>query len=156
MGSPPILAGLNAGAHGTADFRVSARIVGYGQVVYNTVNFGDYATWNDYGEGTQIEPTVQDGFTDLEEIQKFTGVPYGLSQLELVYDLYQAREEYLNNATEESLLNQASSDINNLDFAPATTIIDQALGIPEPTTLPLLGVVLLLLMQRRWTTLRSR
>jgi hypothetical protein len=106
------------------------------------------ATWNDYGEGTQIEPTVQDGFTDLEEIQKFTGVPYGLSQLELVYDLYEAREEYLSNSTEESMLDVASNDINNLDFAPAQAIIDQALNIPEPTTLLPAGAALLMLRRR--------
>jgi autotransporter-associated beta strand protein len=71
---------------------------------------------------------VQNGFTSLEQIQQFTGVSYGLSQLELVYQLYQAREAYLNNSTEESQLSTASSDVNNLNFAPATTIIDQALG----------------------------
>jgi autotransporter-associated beta strand protein len=89
---------------------------------------GQVATWNDYGEGTMIEPTVQNGFTSLEQIQQFTGVSYGLTQLELVYQLYQAREAYLSNSTEESQLSIASNDINNLEFTPATTIIDSALG----------------------------
>jgi hypothetical protein len=40
------------------------------------------ATWNDYGEGTMIEPTVQNGFSSLQQIQAYTGVPYGLSQLQ--------------------------------------------------------------------------
>jgi hypothetical protein len=107
------------------------------------------ATWNDYGEGTQIEPTVQDGFTDLEEIQKFTGVPYGLSQLQLVYDLFLAREDYLSNATEEAMLSTAANDINNLDFNDAQTIIDQALGIPEPAALPALACIFLLMRRHR-------
>jgi hypothetical protein len=107
------------------------------------------ATWNDYGEGTQIEPTVQDGFTDLEEIQKFTGVPYGLSQLEEVYQLYEAREEFLNNSGDEALLNQASNDINNLDFTDAQTIINNVTGVPEPAVLPLVGGMFMLMYRRR-------
>jgi hypothetical protein len=107
------------------------------------------ATWNDYGEGTQIEPTVQDGFTDLEEIQKFTGVPYGLSQLEEVYQLYEAREEFLSNSGDEALLNQASNDINNLDFTDAQTIINNVTGVPEPAVLPLVGGMFMLMYRRR-------
>jgi len=107
------------------------------------------ATWNDYGEGTQIEPTVQDGFTDLEEIQQFTGVPYGLSQLELVYNLYEAREEFLGNTNEEAVLNQAANDINNLDFTDAQNIIDQVTGVPEPTLLlPVLAGAAMLMRRR--------
>jgi hypothetical protein len=114
------------------------------------------ATWNDYGEGTQVEPTVQDGFTDLEAIQKFTGVPYGLSQLELVYDLYEAREEFLGNANEEAILNQASSDINNLDFTDAQNIIDQVTGVPEPASmLPLVAGAALLLRRRGATKIAT-
>jgi hypothetical protein len=99
------------------------------------------ATWNDFGEGTQLEPTVQDGFTDLEAIQKFTGVPYGLSQLEEVYNLYEAREDVLGNAAKEALLDQAAGDINNLDFTDAQNLINQATGVPEPAMLPVLTVV---------------
>jgi hypothetical protein len=29
------------------------------------------ATWNDYGEGTMIEPTLQNGYRDLETLQDF-------------------------------------------------------------------------------------
>jgi hypothetical protein len=106
------------------------------------------ATWNDFGEGTQLEPTVQDGFTDLEAIQKFTGVPYGLSQLQEVYNLYEAREEFLGNTTKESLLDQAASDINNLDFTDAQALINQATGVPEPAVLPALAVMFALMRRR--------
>jgi hypothetical protein len=106
------------------------------------------ATWNDFGEGTQLEPTVQDGFSDLEEIQKFTGVPYGLSQLELVYNLYEAREQFLGNTSKESLLDQAASDINNLDFTDAQNLINQATGVPEPIMLPMLAAMFALHKRR--------
>ncbi len=87
------------------------------------------ATWNDFGEGTQIEPTVQDGFADLHRIQTFTGVPYGLSQLQLVYQLYQARQSVLGNAGKEATLDQAANAINGLDFNSAQTYINIATGV---------------------------
>ncbi len=94
------------------------------------------ATWNDYGEGTMIEPTVQNGFSSLQQIQKFTGVPYGLSQLQLVYQLYEAREKFLGNSTEEAVLNQTSSNINNLDFPDAQkSLADAVSSTPETISL---------------------
>jgi hypothetical protein len=92
------------------------------------------ATWNDYGEGTMIEPTVQNGFSSLEQIQKFTGVPYGLSQLQLVYQLYEARTELAGNTAGQTTLNQVSSDINNLDFTDAHSSLATALA-SVPTTI---------------------
>ena len=90
------------------------------------------ATWNDYGEGTMIEPTVQNGFSSLQQIQKFTGVSYGLSQLQLVYQLYEAREKFLGNSTEEAVLSQSSNDINNLDFPDAQkSLADAVSSTPE-------------------------
>jgi hypothetical protein len=107
-------------------------------------------TWNDFGEGTQLEPTVQDGYTDLEKIQKFTGVPYGPAELQLVADLYEARESALGNSAAEANLDQAANDINQLDFADAAAIIGLSpTFIPEPTALPALVVTLALLAYRR-------
>jgi hypothetical protein len=91
------------------------------------------ATWNDYGEGTMIEPTVQNGFTSLEQIQKFTGVPYGVSQLQLVYQLYEAREEFLGNSNEEAVLSQTSNDINQLDFTDAQKSLADAVSSAPAT-----------------------
>lgn len=49
------------------------------------------STWNDYGEGTTIEPTLEYGYKYLVELQKFTGVSYQQAELELVYRWYQLR-----------------------------------------------------------------
>ena len=79
-----------------------------------------------------IEPTVQNGFSSLQQIQKFTGVPYGLSQLQLVYQLYEARENFLQNSTEETVLSQTSNDINQLDFPDAQkSLADAVTSTPE-------------------------
>ena len=49
-------------------------------------------TWNDYGEGTMIEPTHEFGFTLLEHVQEFTGVDYTQNELQKIFDLYQLRK----------------------------------------------------------------
>ncbi len=49
------------------------------------------STWNDYGEGTTIEPTQEYGYCYLVQLQQFTGVKYDQSVLELIYQWYQAR-----------------------------------------------------------------
>ncbi|MBC7000738.1 glycoside hydrolase family 71/99-like protein [Cytophaga sp. FL35] len=58
-----------------------------------TSDFIQIATWNDFGEGTVIEPTKEFGFTYLEMLQDYTGVPYDTSDLQLALDLYHLRKE---------------------------------------------------------------
>lgn len=57
------------------------------------LDFLQLITWNDFGEGTMIEPTREFGFAFLEEIQKFTGVEYGLDELEMIHELYVKRKD---------------------------------------------------------------
>lgn len=50
-------------------------------------------TWNDWGEGTQIEPSVQFGYRDLELTQKMRGAPYKPADLRLPVLLYRLRKK---------------------------------------------------------------
>ncbi len=52
------------------------------------------ATWNDYGEGTMIEPTVELGYSYLEIIQKRKGVEYRPDDLRLPIKLYKLKKKY--------------------------------------------------------------
>ena len=52
------------------------------------------STWNDYGEGTIIEPTTEFGYQYLEIVQQFAGVSYTQSQLELIFRWYQAAKSH--------------------------------------------------------------
>ncbi len=52
------------------------------------IDFLQLVTWNDFGEGTNIEPTVEFGFQFLKEVQEYTGVSYSVADLERVYDWY--------------------------------------------------------------------
>ena len=60
-------------------------------------------TWNDWGEGTQIEPSVEFGYRDLEATQKerrrlTPSFPYTAADLRLPLRLYQGRKNAGTNA----------------------------------------------------------
>ena len=73
------------------------------------------ATWNDFGEGTMIEPTHEFGFSPLESVQGFTGVAYGLPELELIHELYLARKAHAGDPAAQTLLDEAFRLLVRLD-----------------------------------------
>lgn len=80
---------------------------------YN-VDYLQLVTWNDFGEGTIFEPTVETGYTYLETVQTFAGVSPDsdvIGHFETIYDLYQARKEY---ADTESIQEQLDLAFNYL------------------------------------------
>ena len=81
-------------------------------------------TWNDYGEGTMIEPTLDYQFSFLQTIQQYTGVKYTVTELQLIYKWYTLRVKYKGNAANEALLTQAYNYLVSLQVTQATTIID--------------------------------
>lgn len=81
-------------------------------------------TWNDYGEGTMIEPTLDYNFDFLVAIQQYTGVKYTVSELQLIYKWYTLRAKYKGNAATEKQLTQAYNDLVALKVSAATTIIN--------------------------------
>jgi len=76
-------------------------------------------TWNDYQAGTMVEPTVERGFDDLERIQKWTGVDYGRSDLELIFEYYQKKEKNKTNTATTAQLKEVYSSLLKLDVAGA-------------------------------------
>jgi hypothetical protein len=104
-----------------------------GQTLANTLSLAtsrnaDYlqlVTWNDFGEGTQIEPTVEDGFANLLQIQEFTGVSYGLTELELIHQYYLKRKELKNVAEAQPTLKRVFECLHDLDVATATELMNQ-------------------------------
>lgn len=81
-------------------------------------------TWNDYGEGTIIEPTVagtepttEYGFTDLGIVQNLrrqyldATFPYHTNNLVLALRLYHLREQYTNSAPVNAELNRVFTNI---------------------------------------------
>jgi len=70
------------------------------------------ATWNDYGEGTMIEPTKEFGYRYLEFLQAYYiknhEHPFHKNDLRLPLKLYQLRKKYQNNKSISRELDQAS------------------------------------------------
>ncbi len=81
-------------------------------------------TWNDYGEGTMIEPTLDYNFNSLQTLQAYTGVKYSLTELQLVYKWYTLRTKYAGNATVEAQLTKAYNDLAGLNVSGATAVIN--------------------------------
>jgi hypothetical protein len=100
--------------------------------LYNTykindnLNFLQLATFNDFGEGTMFEPTVETGFEYLKQIQQFAGVSYGEAELQLIYRLYTARKKYAGYAPIETMLDQVSTLLTELKVSDATDLLNSA------------------------------
>jgi hypothetical protein len=91
------------------------------------------ATFNDFGEGTMFEPTVETGFSYLHQLQVFTGAKdpnthqaLDESDLQFIYDLYLARKKYAGNAATEAMLSQVSNDLAAMQIGAAQSLFAQA------------------------------
>lgn len=81
-------------------------------------------TWNDFGEGTMIEPTVEFGYTFLTALQEFSKVSYKTEILELVYELYNLKQEVKNKDAVHKL-EQAFYCLVSLKVEEAKSLINE-------------------------------
>lgn len=81
-------------------------------------------TWNDFGEGTVIEPTLEDGFTFLQTIQQFTGVSYDLDELELIHTYYDKKKAFQHDAAANEKLLEAYQHLLELDPGAAEKVLE--------------------------------
>jgi hypothetical protein len=103
---------------------VLAQVQDYVDIDPDRIDFLQLATFNDFGEGTMFEPTIETGFEYLKTIQEFTGVPYGEAELQLVYRLYLARKKYAGNASIAAHLDEVSDLLAELDIANAFSLLN--------------------------------
>jgi hypothetical protein len=85
------------------------------------------ATWNDYGEGTMIEPTIEFGFTFLEKIQKFTGVSYTKTDLEQIKRFYDLRVKFKNDPEKQKMLDEIFKYLRSLQMEKAVKGMNNAI-----------------------------
>ncbi|HEX5323212.1 MAG TPA: glycoside hydrolase family 99-like domain-containing protein, partial [Capsulimonadaceae bacterium] len=75
------------------------------------------ATWNDWGEGTQIEPSVEFGYRDLEATQRLRkkyidpSFPYTPQDLRLPARLYELRKRSAGNQAIQARLDRVSAQL---------------------------------------------
>jgi hypothetical protein len=86
-------------------------------------------TWNDYGEGTIIEPTLQYGNSLLEIVQDFSGVNYTAKELEKIMDLYNLRKKYGGTSDNKKYLDQAFYYLVSLQQEKAFQLTDSLKNI---------------------------
>jgi hypothetical protein len=84
------------------------------------------ATWNDYGEGTMIEPTTKNGFRYLEELQKSFAKRESFSsdELRLPIRLYQLQKRVKADSTDATELRKASNLLFDGKCNEALLLID--------------------------------
>ena len=80
-------------------------------------------TWNDFGEGTIIEPTVEFEYSRLEQIQEFLGVSYRGQELSLAVNLYNKRKEHQNNELINRKLDQVFYYLISLQLNEAQELL---------------------------------
>jgi len=91
-------------------------------------------TWNDFGEGTMVEPTVEYGFRDLGIIQEHRrrflepDFSFGTNDLSLPLRLYRLRQCAVTNATLKTQLDLVSAEIITGNPSAARTRLDGLSG----------------------------
>lgn len=88
-----------------------------------SMNFLQLVTWNDFGEGTMIEPTLEFGYEFLKSTQTFTGVNYTESQLMLIRKLFDCRKEFKNDKEINKKLDQIFYYMVSLQIDKAAELI---------------------------------
>ena len=93
------------------------------------------ATWNDWQEGTIIEPSVDFGYRDLIEIQtlrkKYVDASFSFSaaNLWLPDSIFRQRRKFKGNATETARLDSASNALFQGNPVLALNILEKKTGI---------------------------
>lgn len=89
------------------------------------VDYLQLITWNDFGEGTMIEPTLELKYTLLNSLQTFAGVKYTTTILESIYKLYMLRKSYQNDAKIQNKLTQAFYYLVSLQEDKAQSLLNE-------------------------------
>ena len=88
-------------------------------------DFIQLITWNDWGEGTAIEPSREYEYQQLETIQEFLGMPLNPRSFALTVELYQKRKKYQNKVLENKKLDQVFYYLISLQFDKARALLDE-------------------------------
>jgi hypothetical protein len=112
--------GWSIAHNGTATFSATLN-----KAAAANVDLLQLVTWNDFGEGTMIEPTEEFGFSFLKLVQLFCGISYNEHELELVYQLYALRKKYKNSTNTQFKLNQVFYYLVALKMEEAETLLNE-------------------------------
>ncbi|KUJ59249.1 hypothetical protein AR687_23990 [Flavobacteriaceae bacterium CRH] len=89
------------------------------------LNYLQLITWNDFGEGTMFEPTVEFGYTYIEKVKAFAGVKNTESFFTQISKLYNLRIAKKGNADAQKKLDQAFNYFVSMQPAKAKEVINE-------------------------------
>jgi len=82
-------------------------------------------TWNDFGEGTMIEPTLETGYTYVEKVKTFAGVQNTVNTFPSISKLFNLRRQYKTNAAVQAKLDQAFGFFVSMQPEKAINILNE-------------------------------
>jgi len=82
-------------------------------------------TWNDFGEGTMIEPTQEFGYQYVEKLKNFAGVQDNQNWFKEIGKLFTMRKKYKGNAEIQKKLDQVAANFAAMQAQKALTILSQ-------------------------------
>jgi hypothetical protein len=88
------------------------------------VDYIQVVTWNDYGEGTMIEPTVEFGYSFLTMLQSKLGTSTEFQDFNLVNRLFSLRKANKNSTLKQKKLDQVFYYIVSMQKDKATELMD--------------------------------
>jgi hypothetical protein len=88
------------------------------------VDYLQLITWNDFGEGTMIEPTLEFGYNYLEKIRMFAGVQDD-NMFSDIGRLFNLRKQYQGNATVQSKLDKAFGCFISMQTDKAVQLLNE-------------------------------
>jgi hypothetical protein len=105
-------------ANGAANFSATLDLA-----IQSNTSYIQLPTWNDYGEGTMIEPTAEYKYSLLALLQQKLGVASNQQNLELVSQLYTARKRYVGDAGMQKNLDKVFYYIVSLQTDQAAALL---------------------------------
>ncbi|MEM1096596.1 MAG: T9SS type A sorting domain-containing protein [Bacteroidota bacterium] len=110
--------------------------VTFDQAVGQEVPMIQLVTWNDFGEGTTIEPTVEYGTQYLQFIQSrvqgWRDLPFVAEDLRLPEQIFRARKDYAGDATVQAEADAAAEALRTGDPTTARALLNAAALSDEP------------------------
>ncbi|MCO6149169.1 glycoside hydrolase family 71/99-like protein [Flavobacterium sp. NRK1] len=82
-------------------------------------------TWNDFGEGTMFEPTVEFGYSYIEKVKAFAGVQNASVSFNDISKLYNLRKQYKSNSGIQTKLNKAFDYFVSMQPQKAVQILNE-------------------------------
>lgn len=82
-------------------------------------------TWNDFGEGTMFEPTVEFGYTYIEKVKAFAGVQNAEVSFAEISKLYNLRKQYKSNKAIQTKLDKAFEYFAAMQYDKAVQLLNE-------------------------------